>query len=183
MDQFSFYFSFYGLLLSLSAGTVVIRFADAVGERHGRQIGILAPLLGIFILLDITSFWVWAWKSRDTFQISYTYMYFGLAVAVAYFFSASQVFPKEAGDWKSLDEHYWARKRYVLPGIMVANIAVVGQGLLFRTQEFGQFFWGGQLFYWVPISVLLFTRKKWVDVALLVELCLTYLVGAMILGW
>lgn len=183
MDQFSFYFSFYGLLLSLSAGTVVIRFADAVGERHGRQIGILAPLLGIFILLDITSFWVWAWKSRDTFQISYTYMYFGLAVAVAYFFSASQVFPKEAGDWKSLDEHYWARKRYVLPGIMVANIAVVGQGLLFRTQGFGRFFWGGQLFYWVPISVLLFTRKKWVDVALLIELCLTYLVGAMILGW
>jgi hypothetical protein len=183
MDQFSFYFSFYGLLLSLSAGTVIIRFADAVGERHGRQIGILAPLLGIFILLDITSFWVWAWKGRGGFEISYIYMYFGLAVAVAYFFSASQVFPKETGDWNSLDGHYWTRKRYVLPGIMAANIAVVVQGFFYRGQGFHWDFWVEQLFYWVPIVALLFTRKKWIDVSLLVALCLTYLVGAMVLGW
>jgi hypothetical protein len=183
MDQFGFYFSFYGLLLSLSAGTVIIRFADAIGERHGRQVGALAPLLGIFVLLDITSFWVWAWQGRATFQINYTYMYFGLAVAVAYFFSASQVFPKETRDWKSLDQHYWARKRYVLPGIIFANLAVIVQGFVFRTHGFQQTFLVEQLFYWVPIIALMFTRKKWVDVALLVELCLTYLVGAMLLGW
>ena len=106
MDQFNFYFSFYGLLLSLSAGTVIIRFADAVGERKGRQIGYLSPLLGVFVLLDITSFWIWAWQARAAFQINYSNMYLGLGVAVAYFFSASQVFPKETGDWKSLDEHY-----------------------------------------------------------------------------
>lgn len=183
MDQFSFYFSFYGLLLSLSAGTVIVRFADAIGERHGRQVGVLAPLLGIFVLLDITSFWVWAWKGRAGFGITYPYMYFGLAVAVAYFFSASQVFPKETGDWKSLDAHYWARKRYVVPGIMVANLAVDAHGVLIGGQRFHQDFWVEQLFYWVPISALLFTRKKWIDVALLVELCLAYLVGATILGW
>jgi hypothetical protein len=183
MDQFGFYFSFYGLLLSLSAGTVIIRFADAIGERHGRQVGVLAPLLGIFVLLDITSFWVWAWKGRDTFEISYTYMYFGLAVAVSYFFSASQVFPKETGDWKSLDEHYWARKRYVLPGIIFANLAVISQRAIFREQSFHQDFFYGQFFYWIPIIALLFTRKKWIDMVLLIELCLTYLVGAMMLGW
>jgi hypothetical protein len=182
MDQFSFYFSFYGLLLSLSAGTVIIRFADAIGERHGRQIGVLAPLLGIFVLLDITSFWVWAWMGRAKFQISFTYMYFGLAVAVAYFFSASQVFPKETGDWKSLDEHYWARKRYVLPGIIFANLAVIAQGAFFH-RAYGQGFWVGQFLYWVSIAALMFTRKKWIDVALLVVLCFTYVGGAMIFGW
>jgi hypothetical protein len=85
VGEFDFYFSFYGLLLSLSAGTVIIRFADVVGERRGRQIGFLAPLLGLFVLLDITSFWIWAWRARTAFQINYAYMYFGLAIAVAYF--------------------------------------------------------------------------------------------------
>jgi hypothetical protein len=183
LDQFGFYFSFYGLLLSLSAGTVIIRFADAIGERHGREIGVLTPLLGIFVLLDITSFWVWAWHDRAAFQITFPYMYFGLAVAVAYFFSASQVFPKEAGDWKSLDEHYWARKRYVLPGIMLANIAVIAQGGLLRAWNFQPSFWLDQLFYWVPITALLFTHRKWLDATLLVILLLSYVVGAMILNW
>jgi hypothetical protein len=184
MGQFDFYFSFYGLLLSLSAGTVIIRFADAVGDRRSRQLGILAPLLGIFVLLDITSFWIWAWRARAAFQISYTYMYFGLAVAVAYFFSASQVFPKESADWQSLDEHYWARKRYVIPGIVAANIAVIAQGFAVRGAELANsgFYWQ-QPFYWVPLIALLFTRNKWVDAALLVELCLNYLIGSVIFRW
>ena len=175
MDQFNFYFSFYGLLLSLSAGTVIIRFADAVGERGGRQIGILSPLLGIFVLLDITSFWIWAWQARSAFQINYAHMYSGLGVALAYFFSASQVFPKETGEWKSLDEHYWTRKRFVLPGIMVANIAVIVQGGLARNWHFGTDFWFLQLFYWVPITLLLVTRNKWIDGVLLLVLCGGYL--------
>jgi hypothetical protein len=178
LDQFNFYFSFYGLLLSLSAGTVIIRFADAVGERNGRQIGILSPLLGVFVLLDITSFWIWAWQARAAFQINYAYMYFGLGVALAYFFSASQVFPKETGDWKSLDEHYWTRKRFALPGIMAANIAVIVQGGLANDWRFGKEFWLFQLFYWIPITSLLVTRKKWIDGALLVVLCGGYLLHA-----
>lgn len=180
MEQFDFYFSFYGLLLSLSAGTVIIRFADAIGERNGRQIGLLAPLLGAFVLLDITSFWIWAWRARESFDISFAYMYFGLAIAVAYFFSTSQVFPKESANWTSLDDHYWARKRYVIPGIIVANLAVMSHGLLVR--EVSRGFLIHQAFCWVPLIALLFTRRKWLDLALLAALCLNYLVGSAMLG-
>lgn len=183
MDQFGFYFSFYGLLLSLSAGTVIIRFADAIGERHGRQVGVLAPLLGVFVLLDITSFWIWAWRARGAFQITYSYMYFGLAIAVAYFFSASQVFPKDSGDWKSLDEHYWARKRYVIPGVMLANVAVIAHGMLVRASEFGPNFWRWQLLYWVPLIALMFTRTKLIDIVILIELCVFYTFGSLLPGW
>jgi len=184
MGQFDFYFSFYGLLLSLSAGTVIIRFADAIGERRGRQIGALAPLLGVFVLLDITSFWIWAWRARGAFQITYLYMYFGLAIAVAYFFSASQVFPKESGDWKSLDEHYWGRKRYVIPGVMLANVAVIAHGMFVRGSQFGPNFWKWQLLYWVPLIALMFTRAKLIDIALLAELCVFYTLGSVLLpGW
>jgi hypothetical protein len=180
MEQFDFYFSFYGLLLGLSAATVIIRFADAIGERGGRQIGLLAPLLGAFVLLDIASFWIWAWRARAAFEVSFAYMYFGLAIAVPYFFSTSQVFPKESADWKSLDAHYWARKRYVIPGIIVANLAVMGHGILVR--ELSRAFLVHQAFYWIPLIALLFTRRKWMDLTLLVLLCLGYIVGSAILS-
>jgi H+/gluconate symporter-like permease len=183
VGEFDFYFTFYGLLLSLSAGTVIIRFADVVGERRGRQIGVLGPLLGLFVLLDITSFWIWAWRARTAFQVNYEYMYFGLAIAVAYFFSASQVFPKETGDWKSLDEYYWKRKRYVLPGIIVANVAVIAHGVAVRGATLDSKFWFEQPFYWVPVVALLFTRKKSIDLALLIELCAFYVGGSLIFRW
>lgn len=183
MGEFDFYFSFYGLLLSLSAGTVIIRFADVVGDRRDRQIGFLGPLLGLFVLLDITSFWIWAWRARTAFQVNYAYTYFGLAIAVAYFFSASQVFPKETGDWNSLDEHYWKRKRYVLPGIIVANVAVIAHGLAVRMASLDSKFWYEQPFYWVPLLALLFTRKKAIDLALLTALCVFYVGGSLILKW
>ena len=183
MSEFDFYYSFYGLLLSLSAGTVIIRFADVVGDRRDRSIGFLAPLLGLFILLDITSFWIWAWRAKSSFHITYASMYFGLAIALAYFFSASQVFPKESGEWKSLDEHYWARKRFVLPGIIVANLSVIAQGMIVRMGDFGRDFFFEQAFYWLPLLALMFTRKKWIDLALLIELCVFYVGGSLILGW
>jgi hypothetical protein len=183
MGEFDFYFTYYGLLLSLSGGTVIIRFADTIGERNGRSIGWLSPLLGTFILLDITSFWIWAWRARPTFHITYTNMYFGLAVAAAYFFSSSQVFPKEGSDWKTLDEHYWARKRFVLPGIIFANLAVILQSAYNGAFVFDRTFFIQQPFYWIPLVALLFTRNKWVDLALLAELCLFYTAGSVIFGW
>lgn len=181
MQPFNFFFSFYGLLLGLSAGTVIVRFADAIGEHRARLIGVLAPLLGFFVLLDITAVWIWAWRARAAFQITYEYMYFGLAIASAYFFSASQVFPKDSRDWKSLDEHYWARKRYVVPGIAFANAAILAHGVLVRGSDLDRSFWLQQPFYWVPLIALMFTRKKWVDITLLAVLCLHYAIEAVLL--
>lgn len=183
MSEFDFYFSFYGLLLSLSAGTVMIRFADAVGERDGRPIGVLAPLLGVFVLLDITSFWIWAWRARASFHVNYVPMFFGLGIALAYFFSASQAFPKDTARWTSLDEHYWARKKYVLPGIILANLAVIAHGLVVRGAMLGWDFWATQPIYWVPLIALLFTRRKAFDLVLLTILVGYYLFGSVIFGW
>jgi len=50
MNEFEFYFSFYGLLLGLSAATLVVRFADVLGEHGKRRLGLLAPLLAIIYL-------------------------------------------------------------------------------------------------------------------------------------
>lgn len=183
MDEFEFYFSFYGLLLGLSVATVVMRFADVVGERRRRSIGWRAPLLGVFVLLDIASFWIFAWRAREGFAVTYAQVYFGLMVAATYFFSASLVFPSERSEWSSLDDHYASNKRLVLPGIMLANALVLGQAWKVRPHIFDFDFLLESLAYWLPLVALWFTRSKAVDIALLAWLCFYYVGGSLLLNW
>ena len=64
MSPFEFYFSFYGLLLGLSVAQVAGGIGHAVVIRRDSRLGWLTPLLSLFVLLDVASFWVWAWGSR-----------------------------------------------------------------------------------------------------------------------
>lgn len=65
MDQFSFYFSFLGLLLGLSVVEAANGLANAIANRRKTTMGILTPLLALFVLLDILSFWLIAWVNRE----------------------------------------------------------------------------------------------------------------------
>lgn len=183
MNEFEFYFSFYGLLLGLSAATVLTRFADVIGEREDRKkVGWLSPLLGMFVLLDLSSFWIWAWRARETFTISYSQVYLGLFVAGAFFFSASLVFPaRQRVD--SFDEHYWSHKRMVLVGIMLANSILLLHAAFVRPEVFNFGFFIEYSAYWPVLIALLFTKNRVVDLALLFWLCIYYVGGSVIFGW
>ena len=65
MSAFEFYFSFYGLILGLSVAQVVSGFAVALDARKRSKVGLLTPLLALFLLFDITTFWLFAWALRD----------------------------------------------------------------------------------------------------------------------
>jgi len=84
-----------------------------------------------------------------------------LAVAIAYFLSAALIFPRSEKGWATLDEHFWARKRYVLTGILFASFLQVGilmTRFLPRLDDFWFFFW--QAAYYAPIAVLWFSRSR-----------------------
>ena len=68
MSDFEFVFILYSLLLGLSMVELLgglgraleVRFA-AQAEREAFSIGWLTPLLAIFVMLDLLSFWSAAW--------------------------------------------------------------------------------------------------------------------------
>ena len=103
MSAFEFYFSFYGLILGLSVAQVVSGFAVALNARKRSRVGLLTPLIALFLLFDITTFWLFAWALRDQLTVFYGLMFGGLIVAVTYYFAASLVFPDKRDDWPSLD--------------------------------------------------------------------------------
>jgi hypothetical protein len=185
MTEFEFFFSFYGLLLGLSVAAVVSGLAAAIRSRKAIVIGWLTPLLALFVLLDITSFWLFAWDTRTSFQVNYRTMYLALAVSVAYYFSASLVVPKNVGEWPKLDEYYWKHKRIVLPGIIFANVVITVHGFLFGPQETyrGREFAVETAAYFIPVVLLLFTRRRGIDAALLGWLALLCVAGSILFNW
>jgi hypothetical protein len=135
VSDFEFYFSYYGLLLGLSVAAVIGGLARALNGRGGVRIGALTPLLALFVLLDITSFWLLAWDRRETLEVGWFVLFGGLATAGTYYLAASLVFPSNDGDWLSLEEHYWARKRLVVGGVLAINAALMISAFVARPPE------------------------------------------------
>ena len=181
MSAFEFYFSFYGLLLGLSAAEVTNGLANAIGSRRSVAIGWLTPLLALFFLTDIASFWFFAWGARDLIYIDWSPLFAGLAIAVVYYLAAALVFPRQIAEWPSLDDHYWEHKRLVIGGVALANAAVVGLGISFISAPFHDpMFWFWQIIYWGPVLGLLLSKKRLLDLVLLATGILGYLAHSVV---
>lgn len=184
MDDFSFYLSYYGLILGLSVAQVAGGFLNAIGARHRVKIGWLTPALAIFIFLDITSFWIFAWAIRASIRISWASMYLGLLIAIVYFMASGLVFPRKMDEWPDLDVYYWKHKRWVIAGILIPNlISIIQTTLLHPPARIDAAYLFANLTYWPAVVLMLFSRRTWQDLTLLGILIFGYIANAFIPNW
>src|SRR4051794_20640952 len=78
MHAFNFAFSLFGLLLALSLAKVLSGFARALGRRRVAPLGWLTPMLAVFVMLDLTSFWESGWSARRFLEPQYGILVIGL---------------------------------------------------------------------------------------------------------
>ena len=183
MDNFSFYLSYYGLILGLSVAQVASGFLNAIGARQRVRLGWLTPALAIFIILDITSFWIFAWAIRASITISWASMYLGLLIAILYFMASGLVFPRNIDEWPELDTYYWKHKRWVIGGILISNMISFWQTVAYHPPKIDLAFIFAQGNYWPPVILLLFSRRRWQDLTLLGIAILGYGANAFIPNW
>ncbi len=175
MSEFEFFFAFFGLLFGLIVAEVAIKFADAIDGHAHRPVGILSPLLALFVLCDVTGFWIFIWSIRDSVYISFGTVITALTVAISYFLSAALIFPRSERGWATLDDHYWARKRHVLAGLIFASAMQVGilmARVTPRLDDVWFFFW--MAVYYGPIAILWLSRNRRVNIAALAILVAYY---------
>ncbi|MEZ0244253.1 MAG: hypothetical protein ACAH11_12820 [Sphingomonas sp.] len=122
MSPFEFTFSLFGLLLGFSLVEVLGGLVRTVKLRGTVRIGWITPLLGLFVMVDLTSFWNVAWSVRDAMPASFSVLLFGLLICGVYYFSASMVFPEKPEEWPDFDLWAERHKRQVMSGILVANV-------------------------------------------------------------
>lgn len=131
MSEFEFVFSLFGLLLGFSLVEVLGGLAKAVeakvrpdaGNGEPVRIGWLTPLLGIFVMLDLISFWAAAWAAREVAEVSGRVLFGGLFFAGSYYLAAHLVWPQNPAIERDLDAHYFRVRRLVI-GTLTALLSV-----------------------------------------------------------
>lgn len=143
MSAFEFLFSFYGLLLGLTLVEVVSGFSRALDAREERPMGYILPLLTGVMIMDIATQWGSAWRDFREVDFSFRYLVAALFMTLAYYFSATQLFPRDRSAVKSLDEHFFKHRLAILGGVLFANVLVTYDAMSkeFATNGADAMFW------------------------------------------
>ncbi|OWK28021.1 hypothetical protein [Sphingomonas mucosissima] len=126
MSAFDLVFAVYGLLLGLAISEVLGGFSRALKLKRGTaavRIGWLTPLLGLLVMLDLSSFWLLAWDARDQIDANYVTLVSVLGMVGVYYLAATLIFPDAPEEWPNFDDWYDKQKHLVVGGLLAANIS------------------------------------------------------------
>jgi hypothetical protein len=79
-------------------------------------------LLGLFLLLDLLSFWLIAWDVRALARVDYPSLLAMLLIVGTYYLAATLIFPDEPEEWPDYDRWYDRQNRLALGGMLFANL-------------------------------------------------------------
>lgn len=181
MTIFEFVFSLYSLLFGLALAQVFGGFGNVLQERHKLKVGWLTPLLGLFVILDLTSFWEVGWQLRDISRPYFLFLMCCVLLSGIYYLAARLVFPRNFVEWPNLDVYYFRHKQWVYGGILLCNI-VAAIALLILKSQFMRSPTGflNDLTYFILLVALLAARTKRASIVLLVLMLSRYAVFPVI---
>ena len=169
MTVFEYVFSLYSLLFGLALAQVFGGFGNSLQERHKIKVGWLTPLLGLFVIVDLTSFWEIGWELRGMSGRPYfLYLLAGVLLAGIYYLAARLVFPRNFVEWPDFDDYYFRHKHWVIGGILLCNlvaaVVLLATGSRFVHLPIG---FANDLVYFAVLTALLMVRNKRANIGLL----------------
>lgn len=182
MTVFEFVFSLYSLLFGLALAQVFGGFGNMLQERHKLKVGSLTPLLGLFVIIDLTTFWEIAWQLKDPIEqlqrLPVLILIPGVILAGIYYLAARLVFPRNFVEWPDFDVYYFKHKNWVFGGILfcnvVAAVVLTALGKPFIRLPLGI---ANDLTYFALLIALLSVRNKRGNIILLILLLVRYAVS------
>ena len=92
-------------------------------NQNGHPIGVLTPLLGLFVMLDLLSFWYAGWVLKDLLSVSTLTLLGVTAFASSYYLASYMVFPDQITEKTNLDQHYFRVRRIVMGLLLVLTFS------------------------------------------------------------
>lgn len=179
MDAFNFAFSLFAIILGLSLAKVLEGFARALKRRRTVHLGWLTPMLAVFVMLDLTSFWESGWATRKFLTPQYGMLLIGLVMCGLYYVAASIIFPGEFGDRDDFDEHYMEHRRQVLGAIMICDLMQILPIAIIRFHDVPARFWFENALQFGALLTGIVSRSKRINIALLGALIALFLFTAV----
>ncbi|KEO91763.1 hypothetical protein EH31_03575 [Erythrobacter longus] len=149
MEGFNFLLEAFILLMGLAMAQVLGGFARVLKLRTRRRarnlrgiddtnavrIGLLTPLLGLFVIVDQSTFFLHMFSFREVMPFNGgTVM--GILLTIGwYYLIAAMTFPDEPGLWPDFDEWFWQQKRFVVGGVIGVNVLSTAAQFAFITSE------------------------------------------------
>ncbi len=188
MTDFEFIFVLYALILGLSLVELLgglgraleYEFArDAEGEEDQFVIGWLTPLMAVFVMVDLMSFWMFAWTVRPLVTVSPQMLLGVMGFASAYYLAARLVFPGDPERFRNLDTHYFRVSRTIF-GILL-GLVVIQWGYLLTIPQIRDALMspvsiGVTVLFVAMMAAAMVFRNRHIQAVLLVALIVRYLV-------
>ena len=179
MTIFEMVFNLVGLVLGLALVAVLGGLAETMKSRPVQKIGWLTPLLGAWVVLDVSAFWGIAWEVRDLLTVLWPSLLVGVVLASLYYLAAALIFPDDVKNHPDLDSHYWATKRQIIGLVLFCDAAVLlSVQLLGRTPSVWAL-WINAVYFAAMIAVF-FARGRTANLVLLVLLISIMTAGFLI---
>jgi hypothetical protein len=124
LDQFGFFFGFYGLILGLAVTELLKGLGKLARAGSLRKLGWQTGLLALFLLLVICATWIDAWDSLRGVALNFAGLWGPVLIAIIYYLAATITFPEHPDAHASLDDYFAKRKRDVAILILLAEFVV-----------------------------------------------------------
>jgi hypothetical protein len=174
LDAFNFAFSLFAIILGLSLAKVLEGFARALKRRRVVHLGWLTPMLAVFVMLDLTSFWESGWAARKFLAPQYGMLLIGLVMCGLYYIAASIIFPGEFGNRDDFDEHYIEHRRQVLGAITVCDLTQLAPIAIIRFADLPTRFWFENALQFGALLTCIATSNKRINMGALAILIAIY---------
>jgi len=126
MSQFEFFMTFYSLLLGLAVAELLLGFANLLRHRARPKLGLLTPLLGVLVFLQLMATFIDAWSRLQGVALTMDGLAQPAAIGVLLFFVSVIVVPRDPAEWTNLDEYFRANRRWAIGLLIAANLLVLG---------------------------------------------------------
>jgi hypothetical protein len=179
LDSFSYFITFYSLILGLALTELLGGFAQMVRAKALKKLEPQTALLALFILVDICSTWVDGWISLKHVTVDFDGLWAPVLLAICFYLAASTVFPHDEADHERLAYYYRERKRFVvgllLAGELLIHVTYLGV-FADRLAHQPAVFWLWTIPYNLAIEAsmvaLMVVRSRRANIALLIALIL-----------
>ena len=125
MSQFEFFMAFYSLLIGIAVAELLLGFSGLLRHRARPRLGLLTPLMGALMFLQLLALFIDAWTSLKAVEINLFGLAVPTAIGVCVFAASTLVVPKDPSEWPDLDEYTYRNRRWTLGLLFAANLLII----------------------------------------------------------
>jgi hypothetical protein len=122
LKDFDYFIVFYALLLGLALTELLSGYANLVRAQTRPKWGVVAPLTGLLLFFEIWISFIDAWTNLQCLRITLKDLAVPTLMGLTYFAAAVIAVPQDYAQWQSLDDYFYARRKWIAGLLILANL-------------------------------------------------------------